>query len=287
MTYRSLFSIGLILFFVSPLAHAAPDFSKFVISDPNEAISSDDSSRTEAEPPCVHCQLNQTPRSQRDSQQVIQRVQGSRQVTRQAQRTEPECYSCGRVNLARRGTVSGENIWKNFPEIAGYSEHPEVKAMIRYAETHSRSTSIGLCLRRVKEAMCRARRGTRCKGGSLVSKYMNFTPVFPEVPSRSNPKIGVNALKNLKAEGFINLLDDSTFSSMIQNPASAPKGAIMIYKGGKNGGHIEIKTGHGTSGSYVSDFRAPNSVMKNELAGRASRNYKLVGVMIKPAEKLK
>ena len=159
--------------------------------------------------------------------------------------------------------------------------------MISYAERHSRSTSGGMCYRAVKEALCRAPRGASCRGGSLVSKYLHGTPVFPELPSRQKVRLGANATKTLKAEGFINLLDRSEFSQMIKNPASAPKGAIMIYQGGKNGGHIEIKTGHGTSGSYVSDYRAPDSVMKNELAGRASRNYKLVGVMIKPAEKLK
>lgn len=249
----------------------APDFSFF--RDPNEGKPATEKTKTEAEPPCLSCQTGTV----------------KKPAPIKVKKEEAECIACGRVKLNPVKTKSslGADVWSQYPQIYGYSENPEVKAMISYAERHSRSTSGGMCYRAVKEALCRAPRSRRCKGGRLVSKYMSGTPVFPEAPSRARVKMGVNATRNLKAEGFINLLEDPEFGEMIKNPASAPKGAILIYQGGRNGGHIEIKTGHGDSGSYVSDFRAPNSVMKNELAGRASKNYRLVAVMIKPAEKLK
>lgn len=277
--------MGLILPF---RAHSAeePDFSLF--RDPNEAMSSADQSKTEAEPSCISCLKSPpTPKNQLDHQKVIKKLQNLENQAQAPQKKEPECITCNRVHLTKSPSVNGDQIWRKFPQISAYSEHPEVKAMIRYAESHAHRASRGMCYRYVKEALCRSPRGKRCKGGSLVGNYLNGTPVFPEVPSRSNPKIGPNAIRNLKKQDFINLLEDPTFSSIVQNPASAPKGAIMIYQGGKNGGHIEIKTGHGANGSYISDFKAPNSIMKNELAGRASKNYKLVGVMVKPAEKLK
>lgn len=266
-------------------AIAAPDFSKFHMDDTDEDAAPKDKSKTQAEPPCISCNANRPiPKDLQYSRKIIQKVESEKKA---AQKSKIPCITCGGTALKNKTSVVGENIWSQYPEISGYSEHPEVQAMIKWGLNNTYSHSRGRCLRKVKEAMCRAERGSKCRGGSLVSRYMNFTPVFPEISSRSNPKIGKNAIRSLQDEGFVNLLDDPTFNSMIRNPASAPKGAIMIYKGGQNGGHIEIKTGHGAGGTYVSDFKAPDSVMKNDLAGRASKNYRLVAVMIKPAEKLK
>jgi len=270
-----------ILFFIliAASSHAeegGADFSFF--HDPNEAMPLNKTT-TQAEPPCITCNANPVvPKNIQDNKKVIKKVQSKtlERITRDRPKTEK----------TDKSSLAGAAIWNQYPSIAGYSNSSAVAKMIRFAEDNSKKrVSGGKCYRFVKEALCNADRPA-CRS-KLVRGYLNGTPVFPELPSTSEPKIGNNAIRNLKKEGFVDLLEKPEFSEMIKNPASAPKGAILIYKGGTKGGHIEIKTGYGTSGTYISDFRAPDSVMGNELAGRASRNYKLVSVMIKPAEKIK
>lgn len=291
MTGVKLFTIiaaGSLLFMgVLPVAIAnevTPDFSFFDI--PGSSPSSETKAKTEAEEPCISCG---TVAPKNKPHEALQKIAKSIQ----AEDADKECVTCGRVTLNGSGVSekkisTGANLWKQFPQIAGYSDSNAVKKMISYAERHSHRNSLGMCYRYVKEALCGAPR-PRCRKDSMVHRYPNGNPVFADRPSKvpRSRRAGVNALKTLKAEGFVNLLEDPKTNALVKNPASAPKGAILVYTGGNNGGHIEIKTGHGTSGSYISDFRAPNSVMKNELAGRASKRYKLVGVLIKPAGKLK
>ncbi len=283
MSRNLLLIIPLILFLSSagPTIASAedetPDFSVF--ENPNiTSRPSRSQSKTEAEPPCITCgQEHPKTKNQKALEAITKKT-----------KSVDSCITCDRVLLSKNKTkkkATKENAWDQYPQIAGYSNSAAVNAMIKYAERHAFRHSRGICYRNVKDALCRAPRGSRCKG-PLVSKYMNGTPVFPELPSRQRTRIGKNAILNMKSEGFINLLDKPEFIEIIKNPASAPKGAIMVYQGGKNGGHIEIKTGYGTTGSYVSDFSAPDSIMRNKLAGRASAHYKLVGVMIKPAENI-
>jgi hypothetical protein len=274
MPSKLLLILPLILFLNLSLASAEDE-------DPNASMPNQARPKTEAEPACITCDMeNPKAKNQKDLEAVTKKAKSTKK------KSAASCITCGRVSLNKpEKSFAGEDQWDHYPQISGYSNSSAVNAMIRYAERHAYRSSRGICYRNVKEALCGAPRSRRCKG-PLVSNYLYGTPVFPELPSKQKVRIGKNALVNLKSEGFINLVDNPEFSEIIKNPASAPRGAILIYQGGKSGGHIEIKTGHGTAGSYVSDFRAPNSVMKNELAGRASRHYKLVGVMIKPVEKL-
>jgi hypothetical protein len=253
---------------VSHYAEAEADFSFF--HDPNEAMPLDKTS-TQAEPPCITCNGNpEVPKNIQENKKVIKKVQSK----------IPECITCGRTNPQKSGstTVAGGALWNQFPGIAKYSNSKSVQKMIDFALAKSTSVSRHSCLKAVKEAMCGAPQYA-CPVKTFTNGYLPGGRVFPEALGIRNQK---NTIRNLEDDGFKNLLDYPKYSELVKNPASAPKGAILIYKGGVRGGHIEIKTGHGTSGSYVSDFRAPNSVIQNELAGRASKNYKLVGVMIKP-----
>jgi hypothetical protein len=273
----------LILAGASPVfaENEVPDFSVF--ADPNAPMPTQSKSHTAAEPPCITC------RQERPKTENLKAVRNVGEKLESSSKSS--CITCGRVSLndnkSNKKSLVEKGIWDQYPQISGYSDSNQVKNMISYAQRHSRRSSYGKCYRYVKQALCGDER-PRCKAGSMVSGYPSGNPVFADLPSsvKKSQRIGVNAIKTLKAHQFINLLDNPEFNEIIKNPASAPKGAIMIYQGGKNGGHIEIKTGYGATGSYISDFSAPDSVMKNELGGRASAHYKLVGVMIKPAEKL-
>jgi hypothetical protein len=282
----------LFLFAGKPVAFAQvePDFSNF--DDPNLEPPKRAKSQTEAEPPCITCG-RQLPKSKNQEDLRAVSKDGKKQAaakkkSRVKRKQQEDCITCGRDKISQESNfnqVSGESGWKQFPEIAAYSNSPQVTKMISWTENHHFRSSQGQCYRYVKEALCGAKR-PRCQSGSLVDGYLSGNPVFADrasnVPHRK--RVGASAIKTLEAQGFKNLLTDPATKDLIKNPASAPKGAILIYTGGNNGGHIEIKTGEGTKGSYISDFSAPDSVLQNELAGRASRRYQLVAVMVKPME---
>lgn len=280
--------MGLIMMGPPQLASASQDFEDedlnayfSLFDDPNEKKDSGDKTQTQGQEPCISCTTKANKNdSFKASRKILSKIRKSSSKTQSSK--EPECISCGRVTLnpSKKNGVAGADFWKQYPQISGYSEHPQSQEMIRFVEKHALKYSRGLCYRYVKEALCRGKRSQHCRGGSLVNGYLSGSRVFPF--SKHEP----SAIETLKSQQFDNLLEKPEFSKIIKSPADAPKGAILIYKGGNKGGHIEIKTGHGTSGNYVSDFRAPDSVLKNELAGLASRRYKLVAVMVKSAEKL-
>ncbi len=298
MSYTKIFVIMastlLFLFVGKPVAFAQqdiePDFSNF--DDPDAKPVNKAKVAVEAEPPCGTCsgELPKT-KNQEQLKTVIKETKKQATVKAVKEKTPPKrkqesCVTCGRKKVADKTYLekaTGESGWNQFPEIMAYSNSSQVENMIAWATSHHFSSSQGYCYRYVKQALCGAER-PKCKPGALVKEYLKGNPVFADLPSSvpQNKRIGSNAIKALEAEGFKNLLADPTTADLIKNPASAPKGAILIYAGGKNGGHIEIKTSERTKGSYISDFSEPNSILKNELAGRASHRYQLVGVMIKP-----
>lgn len=284
--------ISLLLFTgVSPaFAENEPNFSYF--EDPNAALPAKKRAQTEAELPCITCG-REIPKSKNIEQLESVAKEGKKQASEQVKRKQKsselmECITCGREAKRREpkpGTVTSENAWNDFPEIAAYSNSSAVSKAIKWAEKNSFKSSRGMCYRYVKEALCGAKRPA-CKNDSLVDGYLSGNPVFADRASSvpKSKRVGTNAVKTFEEQGFKNLMTDPKTKDLIKNPASAPKGAILIYTGGGNGGHIEIKTGSGTKGSYVSDFSAPDSILQSELSGNASRRYELVGVMVKPME---
>ncbi|RYF50600.1 MAG: hypothetical protein EOO38_05285 [Cytophagaceae bacterium] len=190
----------------------------------------------------------------------------------------------GKVVIGKNGKVSlaaaNDDVWSKYPEIMAYSGSSKVQKMIDVALENSnwvlsqknRSKvsrrvnyySTGNCLRHVKQALVVA---------GITDSYINA--------SRVNRPEGL-MLERLREKKFVNLLNDPKYSSIITNAASAPKGALLVYAGGGNGGHIEIKTGFGNTGTYVSDFQQSQTIMQNALGGRSSKNYRLIGVMVKP-----
>ena len=131
----------------------------------------------------------------------------------------------------------------------------QVEQMIKYAMKRKRPESTGYCYRYVKHALDHS---------GLASGYLT----------------GVSAMhagRRLKAEGFSNLLDTPEWKAKVKDPSLAPKGAILVYSGGPNG-HIEIKTGNGREGGYVSDYYSDEPRTGFALAGR---ERKLIGVYVK------
>lgn len=170
------------------------------------------------------------------------------------------------------------DAWAKFPDIMAYSQSNEIKAALQIAKKNARRASIGYCYRYVKNAIYNA-------AVKLTSHRLPANRVFPD-RKKWRGDVGVGAIESFENEGFTNLITDPETKGMIRNPASAPKGSILIYKGGRNGGHIEIKTDFGTRGGYVSDFFSPDSILGNELRGRTSARYELVGVMVKKQKKV-
>lgn len=275
----------LFLFIGKPVAFAQdiePDFSNF--DDPNAKPVKKAKSVTEAEPPCLTCNTSHPkPKNLTDNEAVAKAGMNQNKKTAakksQSQRKQVECITCNAEKEPEYPKGKVDSSWSQFPKIAAYSNSPQVAKMLEVAKRNKYSTSHKRCYRFVKGALCgldkKTVQGTstsKCAPGSMVSSYPSGSRV-----STSNS----SAITTLERYGFTNLLTHPETKGLIKNPASAPKGAILIYKGGRNGGHIEIKTGVGSDPDYISDFSAPNSILRNDLAGRASKNYQLVGVMVK------
>jgi hypothetical protein len=240
---------------------------------------------TQGKAGCVICN---TPKAQiktadqRNYDDVIQETQ------KQAKKDSQDCIiGCrGNVKVKKNGTlainedVHGEDYWSQQADVMAYSNSSKTKTAIKSALAVARPRNKGFCFRKVKLALLK---------GKLIDHHIDGDPVFPDVPSRARRKSGRNALVTLDEQHFTNLLEDPRYADIVKNPASAPKGAVLIYRDispdGGNGGHIEIKTDWGTKASYVSDHMTPEPITKNELAGQAN-GYKLVGVMVKKAEYL-
>lgn len=181
---------------------------------------------------------------------------------------------------ASTGPTPDSAVWRQFPDIAAYSDSKEVATAIRIAKSRAKRASIGMCYAHVKDAIYN-------NEVKLTSHRLVGNRVFPD-PKKRRGDFGQTAIKNFEDEGFDNLLTNPETKHLITNAASAPKGAIMIYRGGSRGGHIEIKTDYGAKADYVSDFKSHNSALYNELQGRRSPSgrMELVGVMVKRSKEL-
>jgi len=286
-----MFIVGIVLFLFLGIVpsfaeQVKPDFSFLDDDEPPKKPAKSNTAAGVQTIPCITCTDTANKKSIRDGKAVAEATKAETQKKTKSQTPAQIPRITGGTNdtLPVRSELSSPpaTSWSQFPDIANYSNSPQVVKMIRAAETNKERSSQKNCYRYVKGAMCgmtQAKLRTpgiqTCAPGSLVSRYPRGAKVF----EGSN-----NAIKTLKAEGFKNLLEDPRTKDLIKNPSQAPKGAILVYTGGYRGGHIEIKTGEGTKGSYISDFPSPASILQNELRGRASKNYKLVGVMVKPME---
>lgn len=274
-----------LLLAAAPVAYAQtvePDFSNF--DEPAENTAKKSKTDTEAGPPCTTCGSElPKPKNQKDLEKVAKKALEQKKPAAKAEkpkRKQLDCVTCGEGIEPKNYPVGVvDTSWSHYPKIAAYSNSPQVAKMVEMAKKNQLSSSHSRCYRWVKGALCGldkkyllGKATGRCSPGSLVSSY----PAGSRVSTKNS-----SAIQTLKSHGFTNLLDNPETRSLITNPAAAPKGAIMIYKGGNNGGHIEIKTGVGGKSDYISDFNAENSILQNDLGGRSSRRYTLVGVMVK------
>ncbi|MEN0058323.1 MAG: hypothetical protein AAGB31_05775 [Bdellovibrio sp.] len=166
--------------------------------------------------------------------------------------------------INKNKTMAG--YWSHNSKIMEYSEGSAVKKMISHSIRNKKKYSTGYCYRYVKRSL-------------LASGLARSYP-----PGR----YAKNAVKDLKAQGMVNLLEDSMYSKIIQNPSDAPKGAVIVYANDtKEPGDVQIKTDWGNEGTYLSDFdpQSKNSFLDSPKARRYAREgkpYRMIGVMIKP-----
>ncbi len=185
------------------------------------------------------------------------------------------CINCSKDNSAFRSelidmydeieeVVSTEQLGTDEKMVKDYSESPEVNAMIQCAKRNVRPRSTGYCYRYVKNALL---------GGNLSSSYLNGVPAKGAGPA-------------LKREGYTNLLNKPEWGKMIRNPYDAPKGAILVYDGGKYG-HIEIKSGDVGEGGFISDYYTESSRTGRISNGLSGRGRTLIGVYVKDTKGVK
>lgn len=160
--------------------------------------------------------------------------------------------------------VAAAGKWNDFPAVMKYSEGKQIKNAIKYAMRNKYKHSQKYCYRGVKRALL---------AGDIVNRY----------PPGTHAK---QAVRDLKAQGLINMLDNPAYRKIIKSPNDAPKGAIIVYANDtKESGDIQIKTDWGSSGGYVSDFYSGSSYLNSPKARRfakAGKPYRVIGVMIKP-----
>ena len=177
------------------------------------------------------------------------------------------------TELLKLESFDKENLWADAPEIARFSESDAVDTAITRAHSNKHSRSRRLCYRYVKFAL-----------GDLKMTGGNPAPAMTDLIERYPPGgYARNGIRDLKAQGWQNLLENSNYKDRIRSPADAPRGAVLVYKhrNPNKAGHIEIKTDHGPNSGYISDFYDDVPITKNT-SSRVSRNYTLIGVMVKP-----
>ena len=157
------------------------------------------------------------------------------------------------------------NKWANDPYIMKFSQSAETKKTLRFAMANKSSRSKGYCYRSVKRALVASKQ---------VKKY----------PPGGHAR---DAVKDLKAQGWVNLLDNPRYKNQIKSPADVPKGAVIVTWNylTRESGDAALKTDFGTKGGYVSDYYSPRP-MKDQPKGRRyakkGQPYQMIGVMIKP-----
>lgn len=192
------------------------------------------------------------------------------------------CLFCGKKEDSIATKIETDATNKIILETyAKYSKDAQTVKMINFAKTKKRDlkeyreSKFRWCYRYVKNALDEAK---------MTSKRLEG--VLPR-----------NAGDRLKAEGFINIMDDPKLVGKITDPSQAPKGAILVYEpnpvtrlvqttsdDGKrtivspDAGHIEIKTEDVGVGGYVSDYYSTNARTGK---GLVSDDRKLIGIYVK------
>lgn len=214
--------------------------------DPNLAKNTDPK-KTEGDI-CINCSVSQT------TAPAERNIQNIKDVGTEIKRSSDESIP--------RNAAAGK--WADDPMIMRYSEGKEVKNSISYGMRNKRPRSTKYCYRFVKRALM---------GGDMIDRY----------PPGGHAR---EAVRDLKAQGMINLLDNPKYRDMIKSPADVPKGAVIVYHNNtKESGDVQIKTDWGNNGGYLSDFYSGNSYLSSPKARRYAaqgKPYRMIGVMIKP-----
>ncbi len=192
------------------------------------------------------------------------------------------CLFCDKKTETVAGKLELETTNKYILETyAAYSKDKQTVQMIDHAKKNKRdpkeykNSKFKWCYRYVKNALLKA---------GLTSK-------------RLEGALARNAGDKLKAEGFINIMDDPHLVGKITDPSQAPKGAILVYEPNPitrlvrsrdddsnrdilapDAGHIEIKTEDVGKGGFVSDYYSERSRTGK---GLVSDDRKLIGIYVK------
>lgn len=220
--------------------------------DPNLAMESD-RTKTQGTAVCLDCKMPKT----KDALNAKKNRESIGDIKSEIQR-----------NLAENKVKDAAGMWANDPLVMAYSESAEVKRMISHADRNKLKASDKWCYRYVKRALM---------AGDIVKKY----------PPGGYGKDG---LRDLKAQGMINMLEDPRYKDLIKSPNDVPKGAVIVYHNDDPyaAGDTQIKSDWADKGKYISDFSSPNSFLKSPRARQAARNkkpYRMIGVMIKDMSK--
>jgi hypothetical protein len=172
-------------------------------------------------------------------------------------------------------TQLSNTIWDEYPKVIQYANDERTLKAIAKIKANKLPKSKRSCYRYVKFALADA------QNKPVPVSQKKFWPaeigplaLIEDLLVQNKAK---NAIKELKSEGFINLLENAKYKSLISRPGDAPKGAVLIYRGG-SAGHAEIKTDWGDTGEYISDFsrKVKEGSPHDGMPGR-----KLIGVMIR------
>ncbi|QLY24565.1 hypothetical protein [Bdellovibrio sp. KM01] len=251
--------------------------------DPNEAMPSGDRSQTEAGTGNM-CLLNNScgTSANHDAMKSVadkilddevakgRKAKDSEKAPDYGKEAADKKKAATLAKLKKRTYTMEKFDWSNFPEVMKYSESAKANAAIKAGIRNREPGSTGRCYAYVKDAL-------------LASGL---------VKSRPPGGHAKNGVKDLKAQGFINLMDPP-YKGIIKSPDDAPKGSVIIYETSdkRQSGDIQIKTDWSTDGSYVSDFLgrrsddSDGSFLSSPKAKdfkRRKKPYKIVGVMIKP-----
>lgn len=167
-----------------------------------------------------------------------------------------------------RGKYDAKNRWDNDPVISKYMNSATTQKTINWAMANRARHSKSLCYRYVKRALVATGRVTSYPKGGWAKQGVNDL-------------LAQNAsLKRAGKPQWVNMLDDPRYKGLIKSPADVPKGAVIIFKNGRNEpGDATIKTGDG----YVSDFYSPRPITLQPKGRRYEKmgvGYRMIGVMI-------
>lgn len=163
-------------------------------------------------------------------------------------------------------SIASENLTPIEKRIKQYSEDPRVALMIKKAQdgTHIRRDRNRNIISRNKNPNISSH---HCYMHVKIAMDDFVTVPMVKIPAKE-------AGPELKANGFVNLMEDPEMRSKIRAPSDAPYGAILVYAG-KGAGHIEIKG----KNEYVSDYTSDVPVTGGDYMSGNRRQ--LIGVYIK------